>query len=330
MSELDQTLARRVGDEVARASDVIPPPLEDLERRVGRRRRRRWRGLAVGAAAAAAVLLVAVQLWPGASAPPLPAGAQEFTVPTYEWDGSSMEALVTGHLGFTPDGCTLIYQPGRPQSVQPVIFPDAVGVRFGNGVRAVVQEGSGRVYAVEGQSFEYGGGWVPARGAWTDRCGAWSGDLAWINDDPASAPLTSDPPPPEEPAPTRVATEEERGWFDVPTFEWDPAQGGDAALVEGTVTMTSDGCPVVVRQDEPAPTVGLILPNAQGMAQDDGAPFIVSTFPDGYEGVMAEEGMEISYGGGDVTDDPARQEEWDRLCPGSPVDALFLVQDKGF
>ncbi|MGA8046458.1 MAG: hypothetical protein WCA30_09345 [Dermatophilaceae bacterium] len=88
-------------------------------------------------------------------------GAETFEVPTYAWNGDGMDALVTGRLAFTDEGCALIYQPGQETLVTPVVFPDAEGVRFANGVRAVTRQGSGEVFAVEGQEFSYGGGWVP-------------------------------------------------------------------------------------------------------------------------------------------------------------------------
>lgn len=90
----------------------------------------------------------------------LPAGADTFDVPTYDWgrDGG-LEASIDGHLAFTDNGCTMVYQPGVEHSARPVMFPDAVGVRYSNGVRAVVRQDDGGLYAVEGQSFAYGGGW---------------------------------------------------------------------------------------------------------------------------------------------------------------------------
>ena len=69
-------------------------------------------------------------------------------MPTYDWEGAaqatSIDALVSGSLGFTPQGCTVLYLPDQPESVRPVVFPDAAGVRYANGVRAVVHETSGR------------------------------------------------------------------------------------------------------------------------------------------------------------------------------------------
>lgn len=335
MNELDDRLRAALRQEADRAGDVSPRPLSQLEARAARRRRRAWIAPAVGAAAAAAVVLATVQLWPGttggarpAAGPDLPDDANVFTVPTYDWDrGWGMDALLTGRLGFTEDGCTLIYQQDDPASVGPVVFPDAVGVTFGNGVRAVVHEDSGKVYAVEGREFEYAGGWITVRDdTWSGQCGEWPASVAWINDDPAADALTTDPPPPDDPAPTRVATEEEMGRYAVPTLDWDPAAGGETALLEGTVTMTEDGCAVVL-SGEPPRTTGLVLPHAHGQYLDDGRPVIYSEFPDGSGALMAEEGLEVSFAGGSTARAGELGEQWDRLCPASPVDSLFVVQD---
>ena len=108
--------------------------------------------------------------------------------------------------------------------------------------------------------------------------------------------------------------------FEVPTFAWDPSEGGDAALVEGTVQMTEDGCAVIEHDGQ---KVGLVLPNARGI-REGGRTLIYSTFPAG-EALMAEEGMAISYGAGYHDSSP----DWARLCPGSPVDAVAMVYDTG-
>ena len=252
-------------------------------------------------------------------------GAETFEVPTYGWTGAGMDALVSGRLAFTDDGCTLIYQSGPEALATPVVFPDAEGVRFANGVRAVTSRETGQVFAVEGQEFSYGGGWVPPGEAWTEPCGAYDGsEIAWINDQAALPSPTADPPPPAGPVPTRAATAEELGWYAVPTFTWDPAQGGDQALVEGTVTMSADGCPTIVDADG---TTGLVLPNARGQRDPaGGVAMILSSFPDGPEAVMATDGDLVSFAGGtgagaDIVD------QWENLCPDSPVDRLFVVQD---
>lgn len=277
-------------------------------------------------ASAGVLALVASGCGVAAVGPVTLPGAESFEVPTYAWNGDGMDALVTGRLAFTDDGCTLIYQPGQETLATPVIFPDAEGVRFANGVRAVTRQGSGEVFAVEGQEFSYGGGWVPPGEAWSRLCGPYDGgDIAWINDEPAHPAMTGDPPAPDGPVPTRAATAEELGWYAVPTFEWDPAQGGDSALLEGSVTMTADGCATIVTDDG---TTGLVLPNARGKREPSvGTVMILSTFPDGTQTNMAMDGDPVSFAGGESGDSGDVAEQWDSLCPDSPVDRLFIVQD---
>lgn len=268
--------------------------------------------------------------------PELPSGTERFEVPTYAWDRQAgSDALVSGRLAFTPDGCTLMYG-ARPrdredasETGEPVLFPNAVGIRFANGVRAVADEATGEVFAVEGQPFEYGGGWGSPTESWTEQCGPYEhGEVATINDEPAAEPFDGEPPVPDPAPPTRVASAEERGWYAVPTFEWDPAEGGDSALLVGTVTMTDDGCAVI---DDGAASTGLVIPNAAGLrgaqAGDDG-PIIYASFPDGSQTAMASDGLEGSYGGGEVGEGSEHWASWAQLCPSSPVDALWLVQDE--
>lgn len=255
----------------------------------------------------------------------LPTGAERFEIPTWDWDKSGgNEALVSGRLSLTDDGCTLLVS-GDDQA-SPVLFPNAEGIRFDNGVRAVVEAGSGEVYAVEGQEFSYSGGWSRPGEQWTEPCGAYlPDDIAWVNDEPAQPALTAAPEPLTGNLPTTIASLEERGWYAVPTFSWDPADGGDSALLTGTVTMTDDGCAVIATSDG---TTGLVIPNAWGSRTVPGyAPnAIYSWFPQS-SGVMAEDGMDVAFGGSgtDLTGEVG--EQWQQLCPSSPVDGLFLVQD---
>jgi hypothetical protein len=66
-------------------------------------------------------------------------------------------------------------------------------------------------------------------------------------------------------------------------------------LLEGTVSLTEDGCAVLEHE---ARTTGLVLPNARGHLGDyPGGAAIFSTFPE-LETVMAEDGAEAAYGGG--------------------------------
>ena len=92
-----------------------------------------------------------------------------------------------------------------------MLFPNAVGVRFGNGVRGVADEKTGRLFAVEGGEFFYGGGGgAPVPRPWADRCDLpENGSAFFVNDKPALPMPTEDPAPPQGPLPTRAATAEE-------------------------------------------------------------------------------------------------------------------------
>ena len=174
-----------------------------------------------------------------------------FKVPTYAWDkGSGMDALVSGTLWFTADGCTLLSNGEGPDRVtQAVFFPNATGVTYDNGVRAVV-DADGSVFAVEGQEFAYGGGFgVSAESdlgkQWLAQCpGTEVREGAVINDEPASPPSTVSPPLPAQPGPTAPSTAGELGYFPVPTYEWKPDAGGPD-FVTGTVTFADGRCPVM-------------------------------------------------------------------------------------
>jgi len=110
----------------------------------------------------------------------------------------------------------------------------------------------------------------------------------------------------------------------VPTFTGDPDEGGDEALLEGTVSPHRGRlrCPGARDLDH-----GALLPNARGHRGDypGGAP-IFSTFPE-LEAVMAKDGAEAAYGGGVEDLSSELGADWQRLCPASPVDELFQVYD---
>ncbi len=338
MPDQQHDLATTMRRAAARAGEVPVPPLMHLTGRAAHRRRRRLQGTALGVVAAAALVAVLVwQLVPGghrsAYVPPAQGPVTStFEVPTYDDGGGDarMDALVVGTLWFTEDGCTLMSNgEGADRVTQAVIFPNATGVTYDNGVRAVV-DGNGDVFAVEGQEFSYGGGYVvePATELgrqWLDRCpGTDLREGALVTDDPASGPLTQAPPAPSEPGPTVPTTDEELGWYDVPTFEWDPEEGGDGAEVAGTVRFTDEGCPVLEQETtDGTQRVGLILPNAEG--HDDGTRRVYSWLPDGSGGgVMAEDGEPFSASGGYL---PAPHAIWTGACPDSPVDSVAMVYD---
>ncbi|MGO1583044.1 MAG: hypothetical protein ACTHXO_07460 [Actinomycetaceae bacterium] len=251
-----------------------------------------------------------------------PASTTSFDVPTYDWDGASaMEARVSGRLSFTDDGCTLLSFEGDELG-RPVVFPDAVGIEFENGVRGVAHESSGEVFAVEGEEFAYAGGAVPADEDWTEPCG---GDeflaATYINDEPAHGPATEEPAPVTADLPDRVGTPEERGYYEVPTYPLGPDDPVMESFAMGTVTMTEDGCPVFAGGGG---TTGIALPNATGRHTDDGD--VVQWEIAGQGGRTTFDGDDRGFGGG-----PADEQEhadlyaqWARLCPADPVTEIWL------
>lgn len=171
------------------------------------------------------------------------------------------------------------------------------------------------------------GGWVEPASAeltatWDDRCAATPlRDAVVVNDTAAHPPLDSAPALPAGDLPRAPSTAAELGWFPVPTFEWDPAQGGDAALIEGNVTFHGT-CPVI---EADGVVTGLILPNAVGFRQPGGTLSAYAWFPDGSSGLMVMEGEAVSFGGGyGPPDDP----RWTELCPA--VDQVARVYDRPF
>jgi hypothetical protein len=256
-----------------------------------------------------------------------------FTVPTYTWDkGSGMDALVSGTLWFTADGCTLLSSGDGPDLVtRAVYFPDATGVTYDNGVRAVV-DADGGVFAVEGQEFAYGGGFVVNPESdlgkqWLAQCpGTEVREGAVINDEPASPPSTVAPPRPARPGPTAPSTAGELGYFPVPSYEWTPDAGGPD-FVTGTVTMADGRCPVMTTSSgDHDRDVGLVFPNAEGFQHAQQAPraVIYSTLPSGTSGLMVEDEQLTGFHGRTASSDDSA---WAALCTKVPVDSVFHVQD---
>jgi len=256
-----------------------------------------------------------------------------FTVPTYTRDkGSGMDALVSGRLWFTVDGCTLLSSgDGADLVTRAVYFPDATGVTYDNGVRAVVGADGG-VFAVEGQEFAYGGGFVVNPESdlgkqWLDQCpGTEVREGAVINDEPASPPSTVAPPLPARPGPTAPTTAGELGYFPVPSYEWKPDAGGPD-FVTGTVTMADGRCPVMTTSaGDHERAVGLVLPDAEGFQHPQQAPraVIYSTSPSGTSGLMVEDGQLTGFHGRTASSDDSA---WAAVCARVPVDSVFYVQD---
>lgn len=265
-----------------------------------------------------------------------PAGApivSTFKVPTYAWDeGSGMAARVSGTLWFTPEGCTLLSNgQGRDQVTRPVFFPNATGVTYDNGVRAVVDPDGG-VFAVEGLEFAYGGGFVVSAESdlgkqWLAQCpGTEVREGAVVNDHPESPPSTVAPPAPAHPGPTAPSTAEELGYFPVPTYEW-KADGDSAGFVTGTVSFVGGRCPVMTTSTGAhEQRVGLVFPNAEGYQHDQRAPrpVIYSSLPSGTSGSMVEDEQLTGVHGRTASRNGS---SWVALCATVPVDSVFYVQD---
>lgn len=341
MSERETTdalLAAHLRDDAELASSGIQPPaLEDLRRRAAARTRRPW--LVAGGILAAAAVIGAV-VWaalPGREDAVGPAGefvppgdgpiVETFAVPTFEWDQDGGDAaLVTGALAFTDAGCPMLL---FGESATPLLLPNATGVTYDNGVRGVV-DADGRVYATEGQTLEYAGGWQePMTGefaaAWEGLCGDTPArDLVYVQDVAALEPLTQAPEPPGD-LPTVPTSREEAGWFDVPTFDFDVNGPREEALIQGVVQFTDEGCPFV---ETDGVRTGLVFPNAEGFqAPDTDEPRMVySVFGDGSSAAMAVEGEPVSWGGGGGA---AEDERWTSVC-STAVDGVFIVQDTPF
>lgn len=334
----EDLVATLLRDEADRAgSGIQPPPLEDLQRRAASRRRRPW-AVAAGMVAAAAVGAIVWASLPATDGDVSPAGevvppaggpvAATFPVPTYDWDQSGGDgALVAGSLAFTDAGCPMLV---FGESATPLLLPNATGVTYDNGVRGVV-DAQGRVYATEGQTMEYAGGWQePMTGelaeSWEALCADTPArDLVYVNDVAAHQPLAQSPEPVPGDLPKVPTSREEAGWFDVPTFVFDPARGREDALIEGVVAFTDEGCPFV---DLDGWRTGLVFPNAEGFQAPGTADprLVYAYFGDGSSAAMAEEGQPVSWGGGGGAAD---DERWTSVCT-TPVDSVFIVQDTPF
>lgn len=203
------------------------------------------RGVLAGAAAVTlGVAVLMWQPWSGAPDSAIPEPADDgpwfevFEVPTYAWDGDGGDdALIAGVLAFTDTGCPMLVNPDSPESAPVAVwFPNATGVQYENGVRAVADHDGG-IFGIEGQEVNYGGGYHGDSRAdeWDALCGGPPlRSSATIYAHAELDPLDEPPPEPTIDLPTRLATDEEQGYFEVPTFEWDLAEAQEG-LTEGTL-----------------------------------------------------------------------------------------------
>jgi hypothetical protein len=159
-----------------------------------------------GALALAVAVVVVVLLLRRDDGPEFgPPVVDTFEVNTYEWDGgAAMEALITGTLAFTDEGCTMLVEPGPGgPSASAVFFPNATGVVYENGVRGVV-DGYGRIFGIEGETISYGGGSIHAgeglQTSWDERCSGTPFSQAYMVQDTT----TREQPPAAPSAPSVV------------------------------------------------------------------------------------------------------------------------------
>lgn len=304
--------------------------------------RRRVTLVAVAAAAALVLVGVLPRLWSNddlgpAGLPAAPDGARElngldvtpFVVPTYPWGSpTAEEALIEGRLGFTDSGCP-VSLPDRPSAGSesvPLLFPEAIGVRWANGVRGVLGP-DGRLFGIEGQPVAYTGGYSSsgddAEITPADVCGELPASVGVfrVQEDPGRA--APDAPPPGVEGSDPLAR-----WVDVPTFARVPEEGGDAAAVAGVVEFPTRSCPAVRTVD--GQLIGLVLPTAQGMVGTEGGGLVRYRDPGtGVERPWFAEGDEVLLGGGGGGGGGGgAQPEWDALCQDLVVDDVFRVDDQ--
>ncbi|MFJ3312873.1 hypothetical protein ACIPJU_08695 [Micrococcus endophyticus] len=116
-----------------------------------------------------------------------PKGSTTFEVPTSTWeegDGSDA-ALVSGDLVIDDHGCTFL----DDAMTLGVVFPTAIGVTQEDGTRYIVHERTGEVFAAEGETLTYGGGYATMVGAWSEVCSSTPTEVATVQDVPKGDPL---------------------------------------------------------------------------------------------------------------------------------------------
>ncbi len=116
-----------------------------------------------------------------------PKGSTTFEVPTSTWEegGGGDAAVVGGDLVFDDEGCTFLDEA----MTMGVVFPTAIGVTQEDGTRYVVHERTGEVFAAEGDTLAYGGGYSTMVSAWGEVCSSTPSQVATVQDVPKGDPL---------------------------------------------------------------------------------------------------------------------------------------------
>jgi hypothetical protein len=116
-----------------------------------------------------------------------PQDATTFEVPTSTWEkgDGTFEAIVSGNLVFDDEGCTFLDEA----MTTGVVFPTAIGVTQEDGTRYVVHARTGEVFAAEGDTLTYGGGYTTMVSAWSEVCSSTPTQVATVHDVPKGDPL---------------------------------------------------------------------------------------------------------------------------------------------
>lgn len=127
------------------------------------------------------------------------------------------------------------------------------------------------------------------------------------------------PPDPGDDVTPATADDLVAATFDVPTFVWNPAQGGDSAEITGVLAFTDAGCPLLVDGDRVS---ALLLPNATGVRYTNGVRGVV----DAQGRVYGTEGQPVKYGGG-WAEPGTFAATWAQRCAATPTRDIAYVND---
>lgn len=104
----------------------------------------------------------------------------------WEEGDSGDAAVVGGDLVFDDEGCTFLDEA----MTMGVVFPTAIGVTQEDGTRYVVHERTGEIFAAEGDTLTYGGGYSMMMSSWSEVCSSIPTQVATVHDVPKGAPLS--------------------------------------------------------------------------------------------------------------------------------------------
>lgn len=190
---------------------------------------------------------------------------------------SGMEAALRGTMIVDANGCVQARTPTN--TLVTLVWPRGYSV-LGESKSFEVLDGDKNVVARSGATLAIGGGGADAfQDAWTERACAGGGNL-WMVGNVHTARAASLGTP-----------------IVVATSSWKPGDGGDLALLTGTLRATSEGCPYVDASMNPAhpSPVAVVWPAGYQARREPGGGIEV-TGPDG--SVVIREGDRFRAGGG--------------------------------